>query len=250
MSISAASPQKFAFDLDLGQANQKTTVIGEHELAKLLKQAETRGYEKGVHDGENTEANKNAAALSNAAQKLASNTTKIAKSSDDLQSQTLQYVTELSVSVGKKLAANLIARAPLSEIRALISECLHSLGNAPHLVIRCHPELANAVEDLTKSQMQSSGFTGRLVIMGDPDILLGDAKMEWVDGGLIRDLSQMSEEIDTRVTAFISANCRHPKSMNDPHYNPMSSGTIQPETDLTSANNPIVTQSGIESIYE
>ncbi len=247
MSVSAATPQKFAFDLDLGQANQKTTVMGEYELAQLTKQAEARGYEKGVHDGENTAANKAATVLSNAAQKLANNTAKIAKSSDDLQSQALQHITELSVVVGKKLAANLIARAPLSEIKALISECLHSLGNAPHLVIRCHPELADAVEELTKSQMQSSGFAGRLVIMGDPDILLGDARMEWVDGGLIRDLSQMSEEIDTRVKAFISANCRHPESMNISPNITTGFGTIQPEVDSHDNSNPIAAHGEIQS---
>lgn len=250
MSVNAATPQKFIFDLDLGQANQKTTVIGEHELDQLLKQAETRGYEKGVHDGENTAANKAATALSNAAQKLANNTAKIAKSSDDLQSQALQQITELSVVVGKKLAANLIARAPLGEIKALISECLHSLENAPHLVIRCHPELADAVEELTKSQMRSSGFAGRLVIMGDPEILLGDARMEWVDGGLIRDLSQMSEEIDTRVKVFISANCRHSESMNTPPNNPSKFGTIQPGTDLSATNNQIATHNNPVSKIE
>ena len=249
MSISANAPQKFVFDLDLGQANQKTTVIGETELAELLKQAENRGYEKGVRDGENSAANKAAAALSSAAQNLANSTAQIAKSSDDLQSQALQHVTSLSVSVGKKLAANLIARAPLSEIKALISECLHSLENAPHLVIRCHPELANAVEDLTKSQMQTSGFTGRLVIMGDPDILLGDARMEWVDGGLIRDLSKMSDEIDTKVKAFIRANCRHPENMDNNHTT-MGSGTIRPETDLAQTSNQSATQSKSESENE
>ena len=215
MSVSTSTPQKFSFDLDMGQVNQKTRVLGEQELAQLLKQARDEGHARGLIEGQNSAANQAAAALSAAAQKLADDTIRIAEESDNLQSKTLQHATELSVSVGKKLAANLIARAPLGEIEQLITECLHSLESAPHLVIRCHPELADAVEKLTKTHMQTSGFAGRLVIMGDPEILMGDARMEWVDGGLVRNLDQMSREIDDKVKTFISANCKHPQTRPD-----------------------------------
>ncbi len=205
--MSTPAPQKFAFDLDLGRTNERTQTLGESQLNALLKQAEQKGYTKGVTDGQNSAANRAAAALSAAAQNIASKTIAIATASDELQKQTLCAATGLGVSVGKKLAANLIARAPIEEIRALIGECLGSLDNVPHLVIRCHPDLAEAVENETKAQMQTSGFTGRLIIMGEPDILLGDARLEWVDGGLVRDLSGMSDQIDERVKTFIAANC-------------------------------------------
>lgn len=215
--MSTSTPQKFAFDLDLGRTNERTQTLGESQLNALLKQAEKKGYAKGVTDGENSAANRAAAALSTAAQKLAAKTIAIATASDELQKITLCAATDLGVSVGKKLAANLIARAPIEEIRALIGECLGSLDNVPHLVIRCHPDLAETVENETKVQMQTSGFTGRLIIMGEPDILLGDARLEWVDGGLVRDLSAMSDQIDERVKTFISANC--PNQIPEPALN-------------------------------
>lgn len=213
--MSTTTPQKFAFDLDLGRTNERTQTLGENQLNTLLKEAEKKGYARGVSDGENSGANRAATALSAAAQNIASKTIAIATASDELQKQTLCAASDLGVSVGKKLAANLISRAPIEEIRALIGECLGSLENVPHLVIRCHPDLAEAVENETKNQMQTSGFTGRLIIMGEPDILLGDARLEWVDGGLVRDLSGMSDQIDERVNTFIAANCpgQTPKSI-------------------------------------
>lgn len=223
MSLNAA-PQKFAFDLDLSQSNKNTRLIGDKELASLLKQAEEKGYQRGVREGENSEANRAAKALSTAAIELAGKTAQIARASDELQKQTLCAATKLGVSVGKKLAANLIARAPLAEIEALIGECLGSLENIPHLVIRCHPDLAKAVEKEAQTQMQTSGFSGRLIVMGEPDILLGDARLEWVDGGLVRDLAKMSDQINERVNAFIAANC--------PHSN------ITETTDLPATNSP------------
>lgn len=226
MSLNAA-PQKFAFDLDLSQSNKNTRLIGDTELASLLKLAEEKGYQRGVRQGENSEANRAAKALTAAAIELSGKTIQIAKASDELQKQTLCAATKLGVSVGKKLAANLIARAPLAEIEALITECLGSLENIPHLVIRCHPDLAEAVEKETQAQMQTSGFSGRLIVMGDPDILLGDARLEWVDGGLVRDLSKMSDQINERVNTFIATHC--PQSNADETTN--SPDTIPPDTE-------------------
>lgn len=215
MSMPASAPQKFSFDLDLGQTNQKTRVIGENELNELLAQAEKNGFTRGVSEGENSATNRAAAALAAATKKLADRTVEIAKTSDELQKQTLCTATELSISVGRKLAANLIARAPLGEIKSLIAECLTSLENVPHLVVRCHPDLAVAIEEEAKSQMQTSGFSGRLIVMGEPDIMLGDARLEWVDGGLVRDLNKMSDQIEERVSAFISANCAQTPSTHN-----------------------------------
>src|SRR5690606_38763110 len=99
---------------------------------------------------------------------------------------------DLALTVGRKLAAHLIARYPVVEIEALIAECMASLDGVPHLVIRCHPDIADAVRETATDHMTTSGFTGRLIVLGDPDRRLGDGKLEWVDGGLTRDINAIS----------------------------------------------------------
>jgi flagellar assembly protein FliH len=79
-----------------------------------------------------------------------------------------------------------------------------SLDGVPHLVIRCHPDLAEAVREIATGRMATSGFSGRLVVMGDPDQALGDGRLEWVDGGLVRDVAAISAEIDRRIAAFLA----------------------------------------------
>jgi flagellar motor switch protein FliN/FliY len=65
---------------------------------------------------------------------------------------------------------------------------MQSLNGVPHLVVRCHPSIADGVRDIATAHMQTSGFSGRLIVMGDPEQRLGDGKLEWVDGGLVRDI--------------------------------------------------------------
>jgi len=205
MNTNISIPQKFSFDLDMSQDNHNSRLIGEAELAIMLREAEEKGYKKGLVEGQNSAANLNAANLAKATSDLAQRTMAIAKTADDHQKQTLEDAANLGVNTGRKLAANLIARFPLGEIRALIGECLSSLESVPHLVIRCHPDLAKAIEVETTKHMSTSGFDGRLIIMGEPDILLGDARLEWVNGGLVRDMAKISNQIDQQVKSFIDA---------------------------------------------
>jgi flagellar assembly protein FliH len=124
---------------------------------------------------------------------------------DDARKLTLAEAVDLAATVARKLAGVLVARQPLAEIEALIAECLASIDRAPHLVIRCSVELADAVRDAATARVQTSGFTGRLVVMGDPEIAPGDCRIEWVDGGLVRDQAALMKEIDDRIAAYLAA---------------------------------------------
>ena len=107
--------------------------------------------------------------------------------------------------MGRKLATHLVDSQPTAELEALIAECMPSLSGVPHLVIRCHPNLADGIRDIATAHMQTSGFSGRLVVMGDPDLRIGDGRLEWVDGGLVRDIGAISKDIDVKISAYLAA---------------------------------------------
>ena len=205
-----ASPARFAFDLDLGQANEKSRIISEYALADLLTKAEEKGYARGLTDGENSATATAAKALSKDAAALLEKAREIELSADIWQKNNMAQAIQFALSVAKKLAGNMIARRPLGEIEKLISECFASLENVPHLVIRCSPQLADRVKQEAEAQMQTSGFSGRLVILGEPEISLGDARLEWVDGGLVRDISALSDQIDARISRFLDSQTTRP----------------------------------------
>jgi flagellar assembly protein FliH len=124
---------------------------------------------------------------------------------DSTRSASRRDAVELAVSVGRKLAASLLAREPTAEIAALLAECLTSLDGVPHLVIRCHPDLADKVREIAVSRIATSGFAGRLIVMGDPDRGIGDGQIEWVDGGLTRDTATISAAIDKSIADYLAA---------------------------------------------
>jgi flagellar assembly protein FliH len=203
--MTATAPAKFTFDLDLGRREEKNRLLTESSVQTMLADARNAGFAEGIAAGEQGVTAKAARQLTAAANALGDRVAAMAASLDDMKKSTLSDSVELAASIARKLAAALVAELPTREIETLVAECLATLDGAPHLVIRCNTELADAVRELATQRIQSSGFSGRLVVMGDPEIALGDCRLEWVDGGLVRDQAAIGAEIDRRILNFLAA---------------------------------------------
>ena len=205
--MSVTAPARFTFGLDLSRRVEAEPVnsVSEAAVATMLADSRTAGYAEGFAAGEQSVSAKAAKQLNQAAIQLADQVAAMAANLDDARNETLADAVALSVSIARKLAGALMAAQPTAEIEALITECLASLEGVPHLVIRCSAELADPVREIAQARIATSGFSGRLVVMGDPEIGLGDGRIEWVDGGLVRDMASLSDQIDSRIAAFLAA---------------------------------------------
>lgn len=201
----SAQPAKFTFDLDLGQGRSGNRLMTEGTMARAAAEARDAGFKEGYSAGEQSAAAKAARQLANAATDLGDRVAAMVAELDDARKLTMAEAIDLATTVARKLASALVEQQPMAEIEALIAECLASIERAPHLVIRCHTELADGVRDAATAKVQTSGFAGRLVVMGDPEIAPGDCRIEWVDGGLVRDQSALTQQIDERIAAFMAA---------------------------------------------
>lgn len=200
------APARFTFDVDMGQKTKHTHVLAEERLNELVEEARKEGYKDGFIAGETSEQSRTSQALLAATTKLGNNCAELIAARDEIQKKSLENAVKLGSAVGRKLANNLIARQPEIELEALISECLSSLDEAAHLVIRCHPDLAQTCKDTAEKQMNTSRFSGRLVVMGDPEIKLGDGKIEWMDGGLVRDRENILSQMEISIENYLGAN--------------------------------------------
>ncbi len=201
----SSAPAKFQFDLDLSGSPRQTQVMTEARITKLREDAHAQGFSEGLAQGEHTETARASAELAKAAQKLATDAAAILKTVDAADRQSRADGVELARAIGLKLAATLVAQKPEAELDALIEECLNSLERAPHLVVRCHPDLTDAIKTITEKHMAAAGYTGRLIVLGEPEIAPGDGRLEWAEGGLVRDMGAILSEIDRIVNAYCTA---------------------------------------------
>jgi flagellar assembly protein FliH len=193
-----ASPARFLFDNDFAVADKAKTHIAPAEHAARLAEAESTGYRNGV-----------AAAKAEAEQRAAATLERIGTGLDGLnrglaaiEARLAIEAVELAVTVGKKLAPELMAREPLAEIAALANECFRHLVAAPHVVVRVNDALHAQARDALDAAARASD--ARLVVLAEPDIAPGDCRIEWADGGIRRERAAIETAIDEAVARYIA----------------------------------------------
>lgn len=93
----------------------------------------------------------------------------------------------------------------LGELKALLARVLPDLLEEPRLVIRVHESLAEAVRGRLQPMVETAGFEGRLVVIGDTLTAPGDGRVEWAGGGVERRLERLWAQIDTALSEHLGA---------------------------------------------
>jgi len=196
---------KFLFNTDFGPVKEAPPKISSEDHQAAIAAAELRGYQRGLTAAEaqaRTAAERRTAA---ACERIAGVLAGIAGEMKAIEGRLEAEAVEVAVAVASKLAPALVAREPIAEIAALATECFTAFLAAPHVVVRVNNELyASACERLDEIA-RSRGFEGRLVVLGETEIAPGDCRIEWADGGVIRDRTTVASAIDDLVSRYIAA---------------------------------------------
>ena len=199
--------KKFLFDTDFsdgrGDTAEPTIALAEHE-AKLA-EAEAAARHSGYAEAQNDAAIESGRRMADALERIAAG---IAVANDSLRAIETRLeceAVEVAVAVARKLAPALIAREPFAEISALASECFRQLGAVPHIAVRINDALYATAKEKLDDIARAKSFDGRLVVLAEPDIAVGDCRVEWADGGVNRDSAAADAAIDAAVTGYISA---------------------------------------------
>ena len=197
---------KYMFDQDFSataQAAAPGVAAAEHEAA--LAAAEARGFQAGMNAAEaqaRTEAERR---LALAFERIAGGVEQLRTSLKRVEDRFEAEAVEVALAVGRKLAADLIAKEPFAEICALADQCFREMISAPHIVVRVNTDLYSDAKQKLEDIARARGFEGRLVVMSEGDIAPGDCRIEWADGGLKRDRAATEAAIADAVGRYIAA---------------------------------------------
>ena len=198
---------KFMFDDDFASAGGKEAERpkSQQALEAMLAEAEARGFRAGqakaLAEAQVELGRRNAAGLERIGATLAIMASGLSAIERRLEAEAV----EVAVAVAAKLAPELIAREPFAEIAALAADCFNHLVGAPHVVVRVNDALYADARERVEEIARMSGFDGRLVVLAEPDIGPGDCRIEWADGGLIRDRAGTAAAIDDAVGRYVAA---------------------------------------------
>ena len=201
-----AAPAKFLFDMDFSAPDKtRERPATPAEIAQKIATAEARAYRDGF-DAAKREAKAESdrrAAL--ALEEIGIAIQAIATRFSGIEARMETEAVDVAVAVARKLCSELIAREPLSEITALVSDCFSHLVSTPHLVVRINDSLYEAARERIERLAKRSGFEGRLVILAEPEIENGDCKIEWADGGVVLERAAIEAKISELVGRYMAS---------------------------------------------
>ena len=201
-----AAPAKFLFDMDFSapdKARERPATAA--EIAQKVAEAEARayraGYEAAQHEAK-VESDRRAAL---ALEEIAIAIKGIASRFASIETRMETEAVDVAVAVARKLCVELVAREPLGEIMALVSDCFSHLVSTPHLVVRINDGLYDAARAQIERLAAQAGFEGRLVILAEPTIATGDCRIEWADGGVVLDRAVIETKISELVGRYLAS---------------------------------------------
>jgi flagellar assembly protein FliH len=200
-----SAPAKFLFDVDFSAPDKKEKPATPAEIAAQIAETEARAYRAG-YDAAQREAKVESdrrAAL--ALEEIAIAIKGIAARINGIENRMETEAVDVAVAVARKLCVELIAREPLGEITALVSDCFSHLVSAPHLVVRINDSLYEGARTRIERLAAQAGFEGRLVILAEPAIATGDCRIEWADGGVVLDSAAIEAKISELVGRYLAS---------------------------------------------
>jgi flagellar assembly protein FliH len=206
-----AAPAKFLFDTDFSApAKSRERAATAAEIAQKVAEAEARAYRNG-YDAAQREAKAESdrrAAL--ALEEIALAIKAIASRFSGIEARMETEAVDVAVAVARKLCSELIAREPLGEITALVSDCFAHLVSTPHIVVRINDALYEGAREKIERLAAQNGFQGRLVILAEPTIATGDCRIEWADGGMVLERTAIEAKINELVGRYMASREQRP----------------------------------------
>ncbi len=110
-----------------------------------------------------------------------------------------QGAAALAAALAQRIAGAALARTPFALIEEAARECLQQARAAQHLSIRVHESLTERTEQIFARLAHEGGFAGKIVVLADPHLARGDARIEWADGGVAIDQERVAQAVEEAI---------------------------------------------------
>jgi flagellar assembly protein FliH len=179
--------------------------FSEAELAEAVATARHTALAEGIAQGR-------AETVADTERRIAAGLTAIANHLGTIDSQVRAVVdglsentVALSLAIARQLFPALLRRGGGGEIEALLTRCLETLRAEPWFAIRVPAEQLDEMNERVQAVGAGRGYEGRLTVLADQDLKLGDCRIEWAQGGMIRDRDQIWSAIEGAIEQALAS---------------------------------------------
>lgn len=111
----------------------------------------------------------------------------------------------VAAAITRKMLPEFYRREGANEIMAMVTSLLPTLLDSPKLTLRLNGVDCERLAKRLQEAAGASGFDGRLLILADAGIAVGDCRVEWAHGGASRDGARLWQDIEATLAAALPA---------------------------------------------
>lgn len=172
------------------------TVDTKHQAA--LSEAEARGRAAGIAAGLAQAQAATQTRVAEALEAVVQQSARLLGEADTRYAEIEEQALGFALTFARKLAGEALRVNPTGPIADAARAAFQHLRAVPHLVIRVNDALVGDVDSLVGRLAREQGFEGRLIVMGEPEIAPGDVRLEWADGGVVRERSRIEAAVSDK----------------------------------------------------
>ena len=226
-------------------------VYTEEQAAEMIAAAETaareaadaEGFSRGLEQGRTEIRTSLEQAMTEAAARIADALARIDEQQKRANARINEDAIHVAVGIMRKIAPAWSKQFELTEIESIVRQCLANLFDAPKVIVQVHPDIADMVSENVEKIAQSRGFSGKVGVVGESDVDLGDCHVSWGDGTAVRDTKRIWAEINDIVERALEAHGEEHEledsDMGDPAVQNTTRADLPPQQPPTRSEPPL-----------
>ena len=210
--------ERFLFDLsfddaDLAHSEQEIEASGSQEAAGLIDieadipsfseeqvdEARKLGFDEGLQAGLEKAKAENETSLGETLTNIHSLLEILLKNQNIDSTNTYSDAVKIALAVTKKCFPHQNIKHGFNEIEFMVREVLKETFDEPRVLIYINPKITEFMTDQIKAMTKEMNFDGQVVVLEDKEIMLGDCKVNWSNGGAERNVESTMNKIDQIV---------------------------------------------------
>ena len=189
-----AAGRKFAFDMEfapdgriLRAGEEVRLTFTKDEVAALESQAYARGRDDALVRAEEVS--------SQHLRQIASQMQFLFSRLSEEGAAMRRECAEAAVAAAETIAGAALDQFGRDAVESIAGEAVSMLRDAAQIRVCATPEIAEALRPRLEQAALAAGFTGRLIVTGDPARRPGDCEIAWADGLILSDRAAAGQKI-------------------------------------------------------
>ncbi|MBY0610753.1 MAG: hypothetical protein K2P80_01080 [Beijerinckiaceae bacterium] len=203
--------KKFSFEREFDRGStspivqkqpEPTLAMSEHEAA--LREAEAKAFLRGHVEGAAAARLEEEARLARALEGMTAVLRQSAERLGHIETQASGEALRFAIEFAGMLSGSLVAERPIGPIAAAARQVFGDLRGVPHVAVRVAPDLVEPAREALSRIAREIGLDAKMIVLGEPEIATGDCRIEWADGGIVRDQALLKSKLDDAVTRALA----------------------------------------------